>query len=119
MFVYAYLLMMFLQVIHIFEEVAMGANKVVNKPLNTYLGIASLLVLLNFASFGLILADNPIGIYLGLFCSGVLALGNGLVHTIGYLVTRKMKEGIGAGLYSSIPLGIVGVWVLVLLVRGL
>lgn len=77
MLIYAYLLMMFLQVIHIFEEIAMGTYKVVKKPLNTYLAISSLLMFLNFASFGLILADNSIGFYLGLFCSGFLALGNG------------------------------------------
>ena len=115
---FAYLLMIFLQIIHIFEEIAMEGYKVINKPLSTYLRVATLLVFLNFAGFGLILADNPIGFYLGIFCSGVLALGNGLVHTIGYLVTRKMKEGIGAGIYSSIPLGIVGAWVLMVLVRG-
>ncbi len=50
---FTYLLMMLLQIWHIFEEIGLGAYKVAHS-LNKYLVAASVLVTINFAAFTLI-----------------------------------------------------------------
>jgi len=113
-----YLLMMLMQIWHIFEEIGMGAYKIAHS-LSKYLVVASVLVAINFLAFILILLDVPFGYFLGLFTSGILAIGNGLVHLFGWLKTRKMRDGIGAGMFTGIPLAITGIFVLVHLINHL
>ena len=102
-----YLLMMLLQIWHIFEEIGMGAYKIAHS-LGKYLVAASILVTINFVAFTLILMGIRVGYYVGLFASGILAIGNGLVHLFGWLKTRKLRDGIGAGIFTGIPLAIIG-----------
>jgi len=108
---FPYLIMMLFQVFHIFEEIGMGAYKIAHS-LNKYLMAASILVTINFIAFGLILLDIQAGYYLGLFTSGVLAVGNGLIHFFGWLKTRKIRDSLGAGMFSGFPLAAAGVIVL-------
>lgn len=115
---FLYLLMIWLQVIHIFEEITCGVYKITH-GLNKYLMVASLLVSINLGTFALILYEWRTGLFLGLFTSGVMAIGNGLVHTTGYLKTKSTRDGVGAGVFSSIPLGIVGILVFIQLIRSL
>ena len=115
---FTYLAMMLLQIVHIFEEIACGAYKI-KTTLGKYLLAASALVTLNFTAFALILADLRIGLWLGLFTSGVLAFGNGIIHLIGYVKTKTYRESLGAGVFSGVPLGIMGLVVFILLLRFL
>jgi hypothetical protein len=92
----------------------MGAYKVTHS-LNKYLLAASVLVTINFTTFLLITNNILFGYYLGLFTSGVLAIGNGLIHFIGWLKTKKLRDGIGAGMFTGFPLAATGIWVLILL----
>ncbi len=115
---FTYLLMMLLQVFHIFEEIGMGAYKVAHS-LNIYLFAASVLVTINFAAFALIAFNVRFGLYLGLFTSGVLALGNGVIHVFGLIKTKTFKDSLGAGVFTGIPLAIVGVIVIIQLVQSL
>ena len=113
-----YLAMMLLQVVHIFEEIACGAYKI-KTTLGKYLLAATALVTLNFVVFSLILVDVRLGYWLGLFTSGVLGFGNGIIHLIGYVKTKTFRDSLGAGVFSGIPLGILGLVVFNLLVRSL
>ena len=114
----SYLIMMLMQIWHIFEEIGMGAYKLAHS-LKRYLVVASILVTINFTVFTLIWMDVLVGYYLGFLTSGVLAIGNGLVHSIGWLKTRKLRDGIGAGLFTGIPLAIIGLVVLIQLINQL
>ena len=110
--IFTYLLMMLLQVFHIFEEIGCGAYKVAGN-LKTYLIVASVLVTINFTTFMLILQDIRIGYYLGLFTSGIFAIGNGLIHLVGWLKTKSFYDNLGAGVFTGIGLGITGILVLI------
>ncbi len=114
----AYLLMMLFQVFHILEEIGMGAYKIA-PSFKKYLLVAALLVSINYAGFYLIFMDLKVGYYLGLFTSGVLAIGNGLIHFFGWLKTRQIRDHIGAGMFTGFPLAAVGIWVLVLILKAL
>ena len=114
--IFTYLLMMLLQIWHIFEEIATGAYKVAGHGMNKYLMVASILVTINFTTLALLLLEIRAGFYLGLFTSGVLAAGNGIIHLIGAIKTKTIRDSIGAGVFSGIPLGIIGVIVFVQLI---
>ena len=36
------------------------------------------------------------------------AIGNGIVHLVGYIKTKSYYETVGAGVFTGIPLGISG-----------
>ena len=107
----AYLLMMLLQIFHIFEEIGCGTCKVAHS-LKIYLIVASVLVTINFTTFILILLGIRIGYYLGLFTSVIFAIGNGLVHLAGWLKTKSFYDNLGSGIFTGIALGITGIFVL-------
>lgn len=115
---FSYLLMMLLQIWHILEEIGCGAYKVAH-TLGKYLVAASVLVTLNFVAFTLILVEYRAGLFLGLLTSGVLALGNGLVHVFGAIKTKTFRDSLGAGVFTGIPLGIVGLYVLIQIIQTL
>ena len=110
--------MILFQVLHIFEEIAFGAYKLV-QSLNKYLFAASILVIFNFTHYILILSNLKVGFYLGIFSSFVLAFGNGLVHIYGWLKTWTLHGSLDAGVFSSLPLSIVGIIVFIQLVGNL
>jgi hypothetical protein len=109
---FPYLLMMLFQIFHIFEEIGMGAYKIAHS-LKKYLFVAAILVTINYTAFYLILIDVRAGYFMGLFTSGVLAIGNGLIHFFGWLKTRQIRDHIGAGMFTGFPLAIVGIIVLI------
>lgn len=114
----SYLLMMLLQVWHILEEIGCGAHKVAH-TLSKYLFAASVLVTINYVGFALILNGNKAGYFIGLFTSAVLAVGNGIVHVIGYIKTKTVRASLGAGFFTGIPLAIVGGFVFYQIIRFL
>jgi hypothetical protein len=103
--------MLFLQTIHIFEEIGMKAYEMVGS-LNKYLIVASFLVFASYLPLILILLDINAGYYIAFF-SAFLALGNGIIHLIGYIKTKSFRGTIGAGVFTGIPLGIIGGLVLI------
>ena len=89
------------------------------KPIGSrkkYLRASSVIMCLYISSYLLIALDLEIGIWVGIVCS-CLAIGNFLVHTVGYIKVREYRGTIAAGVFSSIPLGILGVINLVLLIQ--
>ena len=109
---------MLFQIFHIFEEVGLGAYKIAG-GLRKYLIVASVLVTLNFTAFTLIHLDFIWGAYLGAFTSLVLAVGNGVIHSIGWIKTRTVKDSIGAGVFTGIPLAILGILVFIQILPNL
>lgn len=110
-FILLYLIMIFLQTIHIFEEIAFKAYKVVGS-LKKYLLVASILVFLSYLPLFLITQGIAAGYFIGFF-SSFLALGNGIIHIVGYIKTKSFRGTVGAGVFSGIPLGIVGLLVFI------
>ncbi len=108
-FILLYLVMLFLQTIHIFEEIAYKVYDAIGS-LNKYLVVASLLVFLSYLPLILISQRIQVGYYLGFF-SSVLAFGNGIIHIAGFIKTKSFRGTIGAGVFSGIPLGITGLLV--------
>lgn len=102
-----YLLMIWFQTLHVFEEIACGAYKV-GPSLKIYLIVASVLVTFNFVSFAMIALEWQAGYIMGLIASGLLGVGNGIIHLVGYLKTKSCHETIGAGVFTGIPLGVIG-----------
>lgn len=113
-FLILYMIMLFLQTVHIFEEIGFKAYEVVGS-LNKYLLVASFLVFASYLPLILILLDIKAGYFLAFF-SAALALGNGIIHLIGYIKTKSYRGTLGAGVFSGIPLGITGGIVLVNLI---
>ena len=114
LFLILYLMMLFLQTVHIFEEIGFKAYEVVGS-LNKYLLAASFLVFASYLPLILILLDIRAGYYLAFF-GAILALGNGIIHLIGYVKTKSFRGTVGAGVFSGIPLGIIGGIVLINLI---
>ncbi len=107
-----YSLLLLLQTLHIFEEIGMEAYKPVGS-LKKYLGVASALVVVNYVPLFLMLYAVPAGYWLA--CGGaLLGIGNGVIHIVGYLKSRRLRGTLGAGMFTGIPLGLTG---LVLLYR--
>ena len=113
-FIILYLIMLFLQTVHIFEEIGFKAYEVVGS-LNKYLIVASFLVFASYLPLILILLDIKAGYFLAFF-GAILALGNGFVHILGYIKTKSYRGTVGAGVFSGIPLGIIGGIVLINLI---
>jgi len=110
-FIILYLIMLFLQTVHIFEEIGFKAYEVVGS-LNKYLIAASFLVFASYLPLILILLDIKAGYFLAFF-GALLALGNGIIHIIGFIKTKSFRGTVGAGVFSGIPLGIIGGIVLI------
>lgn len=111
-----YFFLIILQILHIFEEIAMKVYEVMPKgSLNKYLFISSGILTVYMTAFLGIALDMMFGYILVLIGSSIAIL-NGVVHTIGYLKNRKKKElsgTIAAGFYSGIPLSLYGIVVLI------
>ena len=75
---YLLLLLILLQIYHIFEEIAMEAYTLAGS-LSKYLLVASVLVTLNVVALYLLLRDRPAGYPLA-FLGALIGIGNGLVH---------------------------------------
>jgi hypothetical protein len=109
-----YLLLLLCQTLHILEEIGMEAYREAGS-LKRYLIVAGGLVTVNYVPLFLMLLNAPVGYILGLL-GALMGIGNGVVHVIGYLKTRSMRGTVGAGVLTSIPLGVTGLGVLYQLV---
>lgn len=111
-----YFFLIILQILHIFEEIAMKAYEVMPKgSLNKYLFISAGILSVYMTAFLGIALELMFG-YILVLIGCAMAILNGIVHTVGYLKNRKQKElkgTIAAGFYSGIPLSLYGIVVLV------
>lgn len=109
-FMAAYLVMLFFQTLHIFEEIKYEAYKEIGSQ-DKYLMMASFLVFLYYFPLFVIQFNYDWGYYVA-FLPAILAIGNGIVHVYGLIKNRKIRGTIAAGVYSGVFLSISGVWVL-------
>jgi hypothetical protein len=110
-----YLLLLLLQTLHILEEIGLEAYRKAGS-LKRYLIVAGSLVTVNYVPLFLMLLNAPVGYVLGLL-GALMGIGNGVVHVIGYFKTQSMRTQamrgtVGAGVLTSIPLGVTGLVVL-------
>ena len=106
-----YILFIWLVVLHTFEEMAQGIFELkigkINLTKRKYLIVASLITTVNLGTLALIVSDNKMGLYLGVFTASVFGILQAAVHTVGFIKEGGKAKKIGAGFYSSIPLSIV------------
>jgi len=104
----SYSILLLFQILHIFEEIGMEIYKLkLIGSLKKYLRAASVIMSIYILSYLFIILNLRIGVWVGMFCSA-LAMVNFLVHTIGYIKIREFRGTIASGIFSSIPLGILG-----------
>ncbi len=103
------LIITFLQVIHILEEIGLEAYTLlkVKNARSKYLRVAAVLVTLNFAVVFLFFFEVGFARYAAFF-SVAISVGNTIAHLI-LMVRKREKKTFGFGLPSSIPLGIAGI----------
>jgi hypothetical protein len=106
-----YLLVLLLQTWHILEEIGLEAYREAGS-LKTYLLVAAGLVLFSYLPLALILLDLRAGYWIAVG-PALLALGNGVIHVVGWIQTGSVRGTRGAGVFSGIPLGVAGGWLLV------
>ena len=106
-----------LQVIHIFEEIHLEAYNVIKGKVSKkkYLFVASILVLLNYVVIILLYLNSIFGYYAA-FYTVFMSVVNTLAHLVMFLKERD-KKTLGYGFPSSIPLGIAGIILLILLIQ--
>ncbi|MHA1303874.1 MAG: hypothetical protein ACTSQE_01385 [Candidatus Heimdallarchaeaceae archaeon] len=101
------------QICHIFEEIGMEVHKVIpSTSLSKYLVVVSIIITISMLTFLGILFDLLIGYILGIIVS-VFAVVNGSVHIFRLLKYRKLKGTLAGGLFTGIPLLILGVIVFI------
>jgi hypothetical protein len=102
-----FVVMLFFQTIHIFEEIHFEVYLEVGS-LKKYLMVAGILVFLNYLPLILILQKVNWGTYLA-FLPSIMAIGNGIIHVYGFIKTKSFRGTIGAGIFSGIFLAISGI----------
>ncbi len=109
------MLVLFMQIIHIFEEVALKAYTLekCKNPRGKYLRVSSVLVTAGFLIIAGLVLDVRAAYYAAFFLV-LISMGNTVAHTI---LSLKHKGRLGYGFPSSIPLGLAGIYLLWHLIR--
>jgi hypothetical protein len=119
----SYITFVWLVILHTSEEISCGIMELqlghIKMTRNRYLLAASAISTVNLGTLALLVLGLKAGIYLGLFTTAILGVFQALVHGVGYVRENRKPRGLGAGFYSSIPLGIVGLVVFIQLINGL
>jgi hypothetical protein len=110
-FMAAYLVMLFFQTLHIFEEIRFEVYEEIGS-LNKYLMVASFLVFLYYFPLFVILLKYNWGYYVA-FLPAILAIGNGIAHVYGMIKHRKQRGPIAGGVFSGVFLAFSGIAVLI------
>jgi len=117
----SYIAFIWTVVLHTFEEISCGIMELqlgrIKMTKNRYLLGASAISTVNLGTLALLVLGVPTGYYIGLFTSAIFGVIQAVVHGIGFLRESKNARGMGAGFYSSIPLAIVGLIVLIQIIR--
>jgi hypothetical protein len=119
--VLSYIVFIWVVILHTLEEIACGIMDLelshIQLTKNKYLIGAGAITTVNLGTLVLIVLGISAGYYFALFTSAVIGIFQAVVHTIGYLKEGKEAQGLGSGFYTSIPLAIVGLIVLVQIIQ--
>ncbi|MHA1105780.1 MAG: HXXEE domain-containing protein [Promethearchaeota archaeon] len=103
-----FLLLLLMQVLHIFEELGMEVYKIKEfLTIKKYLAASSIIMSISMLTFIAILLELVIGYVFGI-CVSIFGILNFIVHTVGFIMKKKTKGTIAAGFYTGIVLGIFG-----------
>ena len=112
-----YILFIWLVVLHTLEEIAqeifttrIGRLQMTKRK---YLIGASIITTLNLGTLSLIILGNSYGLYLGIFTSTIIGILQAPIHAFGFYREGYKTQKLGAGFYSSIPLAVVGFFLLI------
>ena len=116
-----YIIFIWVVILHTFEEISCGIMELelgkIKVTQNKYLFAAGGISTLNLGTLALLILGIPAGFYLALFTSAIIGILQAVVHSIGYIREGKKARGIGSGFYTSIPLAIVGLIVLLQIIQ--
>ena len=120
--VLSYIAFAWLVILHTFEEISagimdaqIGSIKLTDRK---YLFGSSLISTVNLGTLALIAAGSLAGYYLGFFTTAIFGILQAVIHIYGYFHNRRSAHGLGAGVFSSIPLAIVALLVFIQLVNS-
>ncbi len=103
-----FLLLLLMQVLHIFEELGMECYKLLEfLTIKKYLAVSSIIMSISMLTFIAIILELVIGYVFGI-CVSIFGILNFIVHTVGFMMKKKTKGTIAAGFYTGIVLGIFG-----------
>ncbi len=112
-----YAILLIFQSLHIFKEIGMDAYKFA--PVGSrkkYLRIASIIMTIYILSYSFIILDFNFLPWLGIACS-LIATGNLIVYSIGLIKEEKYIGNLASGVFSSIPLGLFSIIILIILIH--
>jgi len=117
----SYIAFIWMVVLHTFEEISCGIMELqlghIKMTKNRYLLAASAISTINLGTLALLMLGVPTGYYIGIFTFAIFGVIQAVVHGVGFIRENKNARGMGAGFYSSIPLAIVGLIVLIQIIR--
>ena len=120
--VLCYIAFAWLVILHTFEEISAGIMEAQIGPVKLtkrkYLIGASLISTVNLGTLALITAGSLFGYYLGFFTTAIFGVFQAVIHIFGYFREQRASRGLGAGVFSSIPLAIVALLVFVQLINS-
>ena len=104
-----FLLLLLMQILHIFEELGMEVYQIKKfLTIKKYLIASSIIISISMLTFIVIILELVIGYIFGI-CVSIFGILNFIVHTVGFMMKKKTKGTIAAGFYTGIVLGIFGV----------
>jgi hypothetical protein len=104
-----FLLLIMIQTLHIFEELGMEVYHIKEfLTLKKYLIVSSIITSISMLTFLALILELVIGYVFGIFVA-IFGILNFIVHTVGYVMKKKMRGTIAAGFYTGIVLGIFGI----------
>ena len=116
-----YILFIWLVVLHTLEEIAQEIFTTrigrIQMTKRKYLLGASLITTLNLGTLSLIIIGNTYGLYFGIFTSTFIGIFQAPIHAFGFYREGYKSQKLGAGFYSSIPLAIVGLVLLIQILK--
>jgi len=110
-FTAAYLVMLFFQTLHIFEEIKYEAYQEIGSQ-EKYLMASSFLVFFYYFPLFVIQLNYNWGYYVA-FLPAILAIGSGFMHVYNMIKNRKERGAIAAGVFSGGFLAFAGIAVLI------
>lgn len=120
--VLSYIAFAWLVILHTFEEISAGIMDAqigrIRMTSRKYLIAAGMISTVNLGTLALIAAGSLPGYYLGFFTTAIFGILQAGIHIYGYFHNRRSARGLGAGIFSSIPLAIVALLVFVQLVNA-
>lgn len=103
-----FLLLLLMQILHIFEELGMEVYKLIEfLTIKKYLVASSIIMSISMLTFIAIILELVIGYVFGI-CVSIFGILNFIIHTVGFIMKKKTKGTIAAGFYTGIVLGIFG-----------